>query len=214
MFTTQSLALALGVLLLFLLHRFLPSRKVFFLFLLVIAAAGAFAWFYPREASPPAATPEERAHLARQQAIVSEWFAQYQGLVEQLDHNWQQYHRILSDFDEDVISVETAYTRLRQLEFPAAQVAGTLEQMDPPVELDDASYDIVTDMIFKTRAYANAQLRTIRLTAGAADPATLLSNQQEEQSRRLRDVMITESPAGLFTAENIKALRESVALPE
>ncbi len=212
MFTTQSVTLALGVLLLFLLHRFLPNRKVFFLFILVLAAA-VIAWFYPREA-PPTVSPGERARIARQQAIVSDWFGEYQELVEQLDHNWQQYHRVLSDFNEDIISIETAYARLRQLEVQAAQPAEVLGQMDPPIELEDLSYDIVTEMIFKTRAYANAQLQTIRLTAEAADPAHLLSTQQEEQSRRLRDVMITESPAGLFTAEDIKALRESVAMPE
>ena len=213
MFTTQSLALALGVLLLFLLHRFLPNRKAFFLFVLMLAAAGVFAWLHPWE-TPTTTSPEARAHLAQQQTIVSDWFKDYQGLVEQLDHNWQQYHRILSDFDEDIIGIEAAYARLRQLEPQAARVAATFDQMDPPIELDDASYDIVTAMIFKTRAYANARLRTIQRTAAAADPEHLLSNLQEEQSRHLRDVMITESPAGLFTAEDIKALRESVALPE
>ena len=82
------------------------------------------------------------------------------------------------------------------------------------MELDGDNYDLVTAVILKARAYASEQRQTIRHTASVSDPEHQITEVQEEQSRRLRDVMRSESPAGLFTAQEISALRENVDVKE
>lgn len=197
------------VVLLFLVQRFFPRRGIFAIFCLVLLGAGAVLFMTQEEKTAPM-TAAERARIAEQQMIVADWYTEYQGLIDQMDYNWQQYHRILSDFDADVIDLTTAWERLDELDGAALATLDTLARMEPPLALDDENYDLVTAIILKARAYAGEQRLTIRHTADAADPERQITEVQEEQSRRLRDVMRSEAPAGLFTAKEILALRDNV----
>ena len=203
----------LVVLLLFLVQRFFPRRGIFAIFCAVLFCAGAAFFITHKEKTEPM-TAAERDHIVEQQMIVAEWHAEYQGLIEQMDYNWRQYHRILSDFSEDVIDLTTAHERLNELDVEAMKTLDALERMEPPMKLDSDNYDLVTAVILKARAYASEQRQTIRHTANVADPERQITEVQEEQSRRLRDVMRSESPAGLFTAQEISALRENVDAKE
>ena len=209
MFPTEALWAALIVLLLFLAQRFFPRRRIFAIFCAVLLCAGAAFLVTHKEKAEPL-TAAQRDHIAEQQMLVADWHAEYQGFIEQMDHNWRQYHRILSDFSEDVVDLTTTHERLNELDVEAMKTLDALERMEPPLALDSDNYDLVTAIILKARAYAGAQRQTIRHTADAADPEHQITEVQEEQSRRLRDVMRSESPAGLFTAKEILALRDNV----
>ena len=206
---TQAAGVGLIVVLLFLVQRFLPRRGIFAIFCLVLLGAGVVLFMTQEEKTAPM-TAAERDHISEQQGMVVDWYTEYQGLIDQMDHNWQQYHRILSDFDADVIDLTTAWERLDELDGAALSTLDALMRMEPPLALDDENYDLVTTIILKARAYATEQRQTIRHTADVANPEKQLTEVQEEQSRRLRDVMRSEAPAGLFTAKEISALRDNV----
>ena len=140
---------ALLVLLLFLAQRFFPRRGIFAIFCAVLLCAGAAFYITQKEKTEPM-TAVEREHIAEQQMIVADWYAGYQGLIDEMDHNWRQYHRILSDFDADIIDLTTAYERLDELDAEAVKTLDTLERMEPPLTLDDDNYDLVTAIILKT----------------------------------------------------------------
>ncbi len=198
----------IGIILLVLLYRYLPDKKIFGCFCL--AAAGVIA-FHFWSAPPPetaAMTEEERYELQQQQIIFADWYAGYQKDIEELDRNWQWYHHILEDFKEDNISIQTAYVRLAQLDQDSQQVRERIAHNAPPLALNDGCYDLLIEVMKKTNDYADAQYRTIVLTKAAADPARLRTNDQSEQSRLLQAVMIRESPVGLYTAKEIAAIRD------
>ncbi len=209
----QAAAAGCLVLLLFLVQRFFPKRGIFAIFCAVLTAAG-IAFYTTQEEKQEPITDAQRIHLAEQQMIVADWYAEYQGLIEQMDHNWKQYHLILADFNEDIIDLTTTRERLDELDETALSILDTLAEMEPPLALDDENYDLVTAIILKTRSYAAAQRQTIRHTANLADPEHQVTEVQEEQSRRLRDVMRSESPAGLFTAKELSTLRDNVDTKE
>ena len=205
----------LFIFLLFLLRRYIPNRRVFLLFCLVLTAAAGIVFIsYQPPSQPAAMSPEEKNEILLQQQIFSSWYDEYKKDIDHLDHNWQQYHRILHDFKEDSISIQTAWLRLTQLENEAARTKDDLQKLNPPLELSDNNYDLALEIMKKSRIYAEDQFRTISLTRMAADPAGLLPPKQEEQSRQLEEIMIRESPAGLFTAVEISAIRDNLSLPE
>ena len=103
--------------------------------------------------------------------------------------------------------------RLTQLEKDSGELRERIARHTPPRELSDANYDLVTGITVKTNAYAEAQYRTIALSKAAADPANIRSDDQEEQSRMLQSIMNRESPAGLFIASEVSALRDNLTLP-
>ncbi|MBQ3863183.1 hypothetical protein [Schwartzia succinivorans] len=215
MIPLQAIAIAGVVLLIFIAHRLCPDRKIFALFtVIILTASGALFFYSAKPVEPEPMSAEERAELAVQQELVADWFASYQFYLERLDRNWQKYHRILSDFEADVISIQIARSRLIHLEESSRALAVEVEKLEPPNGLHAENYDLAASIFIKVRSYAQAQHHAISATAQAADPETMPTDIQEEQSRRLRETMIRESPAGLFTGAELAALRDHVSIKE
>ena len=213
MFVLKYIVIFLILFLLYLLYRYLPNRKIFVIFCLTLAGAGAFAFFSYQKPVEPVVSEAEKYEIQQQQQIVSKWYDEYKKSIEQLDHNWQQYHNILENFKEDNISIQTTYVRLTQLEKEAAAAHERIARLSPPTELNNTNYDLAAAVQQKAEIYANTQYQAISKTKTAADPAQQLTDNQEEQSRMLEETMIRESPTGLFTASDITALRDNLTLP-
>lgn len=198
------------------LYRHLPNRRIFRYFCLTFLLTGAAAYvlLYPVRPVPPAMSEEEKYEMQQQQYLFMNWYADYQKDIDRLDHNWQVYHSILESFKEDSISVQTTYVRLKQLEDDSRQLRDRIAEKSPPLALNDTCYDLLMEVLRKTRDYSEAQYRTITLSRAASDPVHLRSDDQAEQSRSLQDIMIRESPVGLFTAEEISAIRNHLTIPE
>ncbi|WP_432647095.1 hypothetical protein [Mitsuokella sp.] len=206
-----------AILLLALLYHYIPSRRIFFCFFLVLCAASAivfFVWPSPHHSNDIVISQQEREERQQQQQIFAVWYEGCQKDIDDLDHNWQRYHKILSDFHDDIISIQTTYLRLAQLEKDSQSLEDRIAGRTPPLELNDYCYDQSIELVRKTHDYADAQHRAIALTRAAADPANLHTDDQEEQSRMLQAVMIRESPSALFIADEIAAIRSYLALPE
>ena len=214
-YITAILAIA-TIILLALLYRHLPNRRIFWYFCFMLAFTGfvAYVFVHSSHPEPPVMSAEEKYEMQQQQHTFMIWYADYQKDIDQLDHNWQLYHSFLEAFKEDAISVQTAYVRLKQLEDESRQLRDRLAQKNPPLALNDTCYDLLIEVMQKTRAYAEAQYRTIARSRAACDPIHLRSDDQKEQSRSLQDIMIRESPTGLFTASEISAIRNYLTIPE
>jgi hypothetical protein len=207
---------AVGLCLLLLLYHYLPNKKIFACFCLTLLLAGAIAYkFWPAPDPTPAPISEqERYELMQQQQIFAAWYADYQRDLDELDRNWRWYHQIIENFKSDNISIQTTFVRLKQLDQDSQQLRDRIALHAPPVALNDGCYDLLTEVVNKTNAYADAQYRTIALTRAAADPANLKTDNQSEQSRMLQTIMIRESPVGLYTAKEITAIRQYLDIPE
>lgn len=207
--------LALALILLALLYRHLPNKRVFCFFCLTLALAGLISYTYwPHPRQPAGISEEEKYDIMQQQQIFAAWYGKYQKQLKQLDHNWRWYHQILEDFKEDNISIQTTYVRLKQLEEEEKTLTADIANNAPPLELHDACYDLAASVLQKTKDYAAAQQNAITLTRAASEPRFLLSDDQEEQSRALQTVMEKESPVGLFTASEVTQIQNLLSLPE
>ena len=114
-FTLKNIAVVCGIALLLLLGHFFPRRRIYAIFLALLAGAGAAFSFFTPETSEPI-TPAERQVRAVQQQLVAAWHAKHQKAIDALDHNWKQYHLVLSDFAAEAISLEEAQSRLERID--------------------------------------------------------------------------------------------------
>ncbi len=205
----------IAFLLLLLLYRYLP-RRIFALFCLMLALSSAIVFYcWPRtQEQQPAMTAEEKYALVEQQQIFSAWYADYQKDIDALDRNWRRYHQILETFKEGQSDIQTTHLLLAQLDNDSQILLDRITAHTPPIPLNGACYDLLTEVVKKTVAYADAQHRTIALTKAAADPAALHTTDPAEQSRLLQSVMIRESPVGLFTADEITQIRDALSIPK
>ena len=77
-----------------------------------------------------------------------------------------------------------------------------------PKELNPEYTILLTEIIKKTQAYVDAQTKTISAVRAAADPEKF--EDMDTLNKIIKDIIIRESPAGLFTASEIAAIRESL----
>ena len=201
--------------LLALLYHYMPSRKVFYFFTLSLVLTACVAYFANQvRTEEPVLTEAEKYEIQIQQKIFMDWYASYQKKIDQLDRHWQWYHAIAEDFQEESIDIQTAYLRLKQLEEDSRLLRDQIHEMAPPEAMHDPCYDLMIEIIRKTNVYAEAQLRTIILSRAVIDPAHLQTDDPAEQRQSLKDVMIKESPVGLFTANEISQIKNNLTIPE
>ncbi|MDD3114357.1 MAG: hypothetical protein PHQ44_01310 [Anaerovibrio sp.] len=204
------------LLLLLVLYRNLPNKKVFYAFCFtLLAAIGGIVYslLFQQPAQEPLNESAIRKITAQQQ-IFDGWYTDYKKELDLLDYNWAQCQKIVSDYHNDNISIHTVYTRLNILTHQAQAVSDELNKLPPPISLDDTNYDLTTLLLNKTQDYANAQLTAIQALRNAADPANINTDSHEQQSRILRETMVRNGPDGLFTADETNALRQRLTIPE
>lgn len=188
------------------LYKFSPTRKAFMIICtLLLIVFGASAFIHGRQVQQEI-TRTQLEDLQERQKIFGEWYADYQKDIDRLDRNWQLYHNILDGLkktEPQNFNAEAIYLRLKDLELESIDEQLKIHQLNPPYELDRENRERVDVVIKKTQRYIDAQTRTITLSAQAATPPVDL----ESLRLKLHDIMIRESPEGLFTAQEISAIR-------
>ena len=198
------------------LYKFLPSRKIF----AVICAAtfvvfGISAFMHNQQVQQEKISQTQLEKLQRQQKIFGDWYAAYQRDIDSLDRNWQSYHNIidgLEKMDAESFNAEAIYLRLKELEQESVDEQIKIYGLTAPQTLDEENRVLVDEIIRKTKDYIDAQTRTISLSATAANPASYTTPVELESLKlKLHDIMIRESPEGLFTAQEVSAIRTALA---
>ena len=191
------------------LYKFSPTKKAFMIICtLLLIVFGASAFIHGRQVQQEI-TRAQLEDLQARQKIFGEWYAAYQKDIDRLDQNWQLYHNILDGLNSTEpqnFNAEAIYLRFKELERESLDEQLKIHQLNPPPELDRANRDLVDVIIKKTQRYVDAQTKTITLSAQAATPPVELENLR----LRLHDIMIRESPEGLFTAQEISAIRSAL----
>ena len=192
------------------LYKFSPTRKAFLIICTLLLIVFSVSAFIHGQLLRQEITRAQLEDLQERQKIFGEWYAAYQKDIDRLDRNWQLYHNILDGLkttDAENFNAEAIYLRLKELENESLDEQLKIHQLKPPPELDRENRELINAVIKKTQAYVDAQTRTINLSVQAATPPVEL----EILQARLNDIMIRESPEGLFTAQEISAIRTALS---
>lgn len=203
------LILAAAVVTLALLYKFAPSRKIFVVICAVLVAVFVTSVFVSERQQHEKLSRAQLEDLLEQQKIFGEWYAAYQKDIDRLDRNWQSYHNIidgLKSVDAQNFNAEAFHMRLLDLEQDSIEEQLKIHMLAAPSKLGIENRELVELVIRKTQKYVDAQTKTISLSAKTATPPVELENLK----LRLRDIMIRESPEGLFTAQEISAIRAAL----
>jgi len=188
------------------LYEFLPNKK-FFPYVcgavIVIFGASALIQDYYSNAVMTRAQIEE---FQLQQKIFGEWYADYQNDINSLDRNWQRFYNIVETLKTAEVYEYSTYEQLLELEKETLDEKNRIDALTVPPELNEECRDLLASVIVKTKTYADAQVKTVSLTRQAANPATVTD--VNRMNRRINEITIRETPAGLFTASEISAIRD------
>ena len=201
-----------GIAALIALYRFMPNKKVFICFCatLIIVFCGS-AFIQMRYSEEEVISRAQIEDIREQQQIFVDWYAAYQRDIDHLDRNWQLYHSIIKGLKTAEIYELSTYEQLSELEADALEEQAKIHALKVPEDLDLESAALLSEIIKKTQNYVDAQTKTISSTRMAADPAKFLD--LKNLNRIIKDLIIRESPAGLYTATEIAAIREMLVVP-
>ena len=205
---------SVAAVILILLYRFLPNRKIFIYFcVLLIFVFGASAFFQYKLSQEQMITREQIEEIRAQQKIFADWYAAYQKDIEQLDRNWQVYYQIVETLKSAEIYEYATYEQLRELEWAAVDEQVKIYNLNVPPELDAESHELLAQVIQKTKIYSDAQVKVISTVCTAANPEGVENFDLQALNKKIKDITIRESPAGLFTATEISAIRDKLIVP-
>ncbi len=193
------------------LYKFLPNRKFFPYFcamLLIVFFASAFIQNRLSQHEIDRAQIEK---IREQQQLFSDWYADYQKDIEQLDRNWQLYHSLIENLKAAEIYEHSTYEQLIDLEIDALAEQRHIHALKVPDGLNLECSMLLADIIKKTQDYVDAQTKTISLVKAAANPETFTN--LNALNKKIKDITIRESPAGLFTAAEVAAIRDNLIVP-
>lgn len=190
---------------LFVLYKFLPNKKIFPYLCLALLMVFAVSSFIQNRHSKEVLTRTQIEELQHRQKIFGDWYTEYQKDINQLDRNWQRYYGIVDTLKTVDVYEYTIYEQLIDLERETIDEKRRIYALAVPNDLDEESRELLARVIVKTKAYADAQANTISLTRQAANPEGFTD--LAKMNKRINEITIRESPAGLFTAAEISAIR-------
>ena len=198
-----------AVLSLIALYKFLPTRKIFMVICIILLVVfSASALIHMRQVQQAQITRERQEELLQRQKIFGEWYASYQKDIDRIDRNWQLYHNILvglQSIDPDNFNAEALWFRLKELEQESIDEQLKIHMLIAPQNIGRENTRLVESIIRKTQRYVDAQTQTISMSAVESNPDN--PKEFDALKTRLNDIMIRESPAGLFMAQEVSAIR-------
>ena len=204
----------LGAAALVALYKFLPNRKIFmFVCATLIIVFCISAVIQMRYSESEVVSRVEIEDIRQQQKIFGDWYANYQKDIDQLDRNWQLYYNIVDNLKSAEIYEYSTYEQLKELEWLAIDEQVRIYNLEVPRELDDECHILLSAVINKTKIYSDAQVKIITLVCALANPEGVENFDLAELNRKIKDITIRESPAGLFTAAEISTIRDKLAVP-
>lgn len=194
------------------LYKFLPNRKIFIYLCAVLAIVFCISAFVQvRRSQQEVISRTQIENIREQQKIFGEWYADYQKEIDHLDRNWQLYHSIVENLRTAEIYEYSTYEQLAELELDALDEQAQIHALKVPKDLNSECAALLNEIIKKTRAYVDAQAKTISTVRAAAEPINF--KDLKSLNRTIKDITIRESPAGLFTAAEIAEIREILIVP-
>ena len=197
------------------LYKASPNRKIFIYFCISMVIVFLIAGLISRTHQPQKPLNEsERYAIQNQQKIFTDWYTNYQKNIDELDRNWQSYHHIIENFKIDNIDEDELHERLEKLESEVRIKQVNIYTLKPPEGISDSCSTLINEMLRKTQRYIDAQTQTISLTRSAVEEEGFLKAKHDDQVHMLQNIIIRESPTGLFTANELSAILNYFTLPE
>lgn len=183
------------------------KKKNFIVIGVVFALVFAFVGYrFFRPAPKPIITKEMRIEREFQRNMAASWYEVHQKNIDRLDRNFRSLNDIMEGIREEKLSPEEANERLVILEENAQNTLSSVRNNLPDTKLSDAYYDLLVSIREKTIRYAESAyyaIAKIRIEKANNAPYEVLDN------IRVRDI-----PAGLFVANEVVTLRESLEVKE
>ena len=151
-------------------------------------------------------TEEMRIEREFQRKLCAAWYDNHQKNVSELDRNFRSLNDIMEGIREGNLTPEEADERLLILEENAKNTLANIRNNIPDTRVADDYYDILVAIREKTIRYAEAAYHVIGKIR--------VENENHATYEILDNIRVRNMPVGLFVANEVIRLRESLEVKE
>ncbi len=195
-------------------YRYLPSRRIFMFFSLLIAGSAAFSFWqlFAMQHDNAALRQQRQMQILVEQPVFITWYEGYKKEVQKADYIWSCYNDDFAAFNDRQISLEQYKYRLEKLYQKSKSYNLSLAQQLPPNELSDADYKLCYAMLEKLRSYAAKQENVINLSWKAVNAPAFRQKTHDLQYIKLDDIRLRNAPVNLNIASEVITIRDNLTI--
>ena len=211
----SSIIMVLIIVLSYLADRKYPQKRIYIIpcgIILLCSVVAYTSWTTPSYTSP--ISEEQRISILNEQPYFITWYNQHKEIINKLDRFCINYHKIIDDYQNDIISTDETIERLQRLYTESNKFDQSLSDLLPPSDLSQNNYTLVYQILEKTRIYSYKINETTRQSI---DVLTQSRNEQLDKEVTLNNltrIYAIEGPIMLDINTEVAQVRDNLTLPE
>lgn len=199
----------------YLADRRYPQKRMYIIpcgIILLCSAAVFTSWTTPSYTSP--ISKEQRIAILNEQPYFITWYNQHKETINKLDRFCINYHKIIDDYQNDIISTDEALERLQRLYAESDKFNQSLTELLPPTELSQNNYTLVYQILEKTRIYSYKINETTRQSIDILTQSRDEQLDKEVTLNNLTRIYAIEGPIMLDINNEVAQVKDNLTLPE
>lgn len=211
----SSIIMVLIIVLSYLADRKYPQKRIYIIpcgIILLCSVVAYTSWTTPSYTSP--ISEEQRISILNEQPYFITWYNQHKEIINKLDRFCINYHKIIDDYQNDIISTDETIERLQRLYTESNKFDQSLSDLLPPSDLSQNNYTLVYQILEKTRIYSYKINETTRQSIDVLTQSRDEQLDKEVTLNNLTRIYAIEGPIMLDINSEVTQVRDNLTLPE
>ena len=211
----SSIIMVLIIVLSYLADRKYPQKRIYIIpcgIILLCSVVAYTSWTTPSYTSP--ISEEQRISILNEQPYFITWYNQHKETINKLDRFCINYHKIIDDYQNDIISTDETIERLQRLYTESNKFDQSLSDLLPPSDLSQNNYTLVYQILEKTRIYSYKINETTRQSIDVLTQSRDEQLDKEVTLNNLTRIYAIEGPIMLDINSEVAQIRDNLTLPE
>lgn len=199
----------------YLADRKYPRKRIFIIPTGIISLCAVVvytSWITPTV--PTTISNEQRLAILNEQPYFITWYNEYKENINKLDRFTSIYHKIITNYENQIISSDDAIEQLQRLYAETDKFNTDLQEKLPPAELSQNNYTIVYNVLEKTRIYSYKLNETTRQSLVIINESTSNHIPHRDIINNLNRIYTLEAPIILDIHGEIAQIKDNLTLPE
>lgn len=199
----------------YLADRRYPQKRVYIIpcgIILLCSTVAFTSWATPTYTPP--ISEQQRIAILNEQPYFITWYNQHKETIAKLDNFCINYHKIIGEYKNDIISADEAIERLQRLYAESDRFNQSLANLLPPAELSQSNYTLTYQILEKTRIYSYKINETARQSIDILTKSSQDGLDKNTTLNNLNRIYAIEGPVMLDINSEVAQVRDNLTLPE
>ena len=180
--------------------------------IVLCSIVGIASWLAPSNFNR--ISEEQRLTILNEQPYFITWYNEHKKNIEQLDRYCTMYHKIITEYEDNIITADVAVDRLSNLYNSCDKFDKSIQDMLPPAELSKINYTLTYEILEKTRIYSYKTKETTRQSIDIIREGMAQNLEKKDVVNNLNRIYAIEGPIILDINTEVNQLKNNLTPSE